>query len=57
MKYQIVNLTKDADEDTETINEWAADGWELVEVIVLPGFAGAWRTMDSSLKVLFRRSN
>ena len=49
MEYLILNLTKDADGDTNEINEMGAAGWELMQIIVLPG------VLDSSLKALFRR--
>ena len=45
----ILNLTEDADGDTDEINEMAAAGWELMQIIVLPGM------LESSLKALFRR--
>ena len=51
MEYLIVELTKNADDDTDTINEEAADGWELMQMIVVPGFGFS----GPSLKALFRR--
>jgi hypothetical protein len=44
LEYQILQLDLNAGEDTETLNEWAAEGWELKETMVLPGFIGLWRS-------------
>ncbi len=56
MEYLIIDLSKDADGDTVTINEFAIDGWELMQIIVLPGYAaGGVGVAQSSLKALFRK--
>ena len=51
MEYLVVELTRNADEDTDTINEEAAEGWELMQMIVVPGFGFS----APSFKALFRR--
>ena len=41
MEYRVINLGLSDEEATQQLNLLAAQGWELMQVVALPGFAVA----------------
>lgn len=54
MEYRILSLEAKADTDTESINEMARDGWELMQVVA-PGYSEYEFNVTAPLYAVLRR--